>query len=60
MSEYFGYRASNTDQCIEPRSDFAKIVSEDCEILEINTQIYQEILQKTSLSTKEKKLEFLN
>ena len=39
-SEYFAYRASNNDQNqiqnSEPRSDFAKIVSEDCEIIEIN------------------------
>jgi len=39
-SDYFSYRPSNNDKnqilISEPRSDFAKIVSEDCEILEIN------------------------
>lgn len=55
-NEYFAYRGNSFN---EPRTDFARIASENCELMEINGQKYMEIMSKTKLSASEKKVEFL-
>lgn len=54
LNTFFGYK-----ELKEPRVDFARMVTDKCEILSFNTNMLKEIVAKTQLSTAEKKLEFL-
>lgn len=56
VNEYFAYRGTSFS---EPRNDYARIVSDSCELLEIDGQKYLEIMSKTKLSASEKKIDFL-
>lgn len=55
-NQYFAFRGNSFN---EPRSDFARIASEKCELVEINGQKYMEIMSTTKFSASEKKVEFL-
>lgn len=56
VNEYFAYRGNSFK---DPRTDFARITSDKCLLLEINGQKYLEIMSKTKLSASEKKVDFL-
>lgn len=43
----------------ETRSDYARVVSDKCVLIEFDTQKFFDIVSKTQLSTCEKKVEFL-
>lgn len=43
----------------EPRIDYAKVASPKLQVIEFNTEKYNNIVQKTQLSTSEKKIIFL-
>ena len=56
VNEYFANRGNSFN---DPRTDYARVISDKCELFEINGQKYLEIMNRTKLSSSEKKVEFL-
>ena len=55
VNNYFGLKKLHNEE----RSDFARVKSDQCIVIEFNTQKYFDIVSKTQLSTCEKKVEFI-
>lgn len=55
-NQYFGLKTEYR----EARSDYARVTSDACKVMQLDTQKFYDIVSKTQLSACEKKVEFLN
>mgnify|MGYP002630950755 FL=1 len=55
-NQYFGLKT----QYSELRSDYARVTSTSCKVMQLDSKRFFEIVSKTQLSACEKKVEFLN
>jgi len=54
-NEFFGFKQF----CDEQRNEYARAVTDNVEILEIEKDAYEQIVKQTQLSVSEKKIDFL-